>query len=157
VSLVGRLEQGGATLRLSDQRVPVERRCDGPAGPSAGTVAVLGVAAGDPVRLIVPCGGIGAAPVVALRAGVAREAEDAANSDAVLTADHAPAPPAPSAAAAALLALAALFLGGTAAWYWRRAPADEDAAGGPAAQEAPDAPPIPARLTLVSVPREHGP
>jgi uncharacterized protein YdeI (BOF family) len=157
VSLVGRLEKGGATLRLSDQRVPVERRCDGPAGPSAGTVAVLGVAAGDPVRLIVPCGGIGAAPVIALGAGVARAADDAANSEAVLTADHAPAPPAPSAAAAALLALAALFLGGTAAWYWRRAPADEDAAGGPAAQEAPDAPPIPARLTLVSVPREHGP
>ncbi len=157
VSLVGRLEQGGATLRLSDQRVPVERRCDGQDAPLAGTVAVLGVAVGDPVRLVVPCGGIGAAPVVALGAGVAREAEDAANSEAVLTADHAPAPPARSAAAAALLALAALFLGGTAAWYWRRAPADDDLTADPVAEEDADAAPVPARLTLVSVPHEHGP
>lgn len=157
VSLVGRLERGGAALQLSGQRVPLERRCDGRDGPSTGTVAVLGVAVGDPIRLIVPCGGIGAAPVVALGAGIARDADAAADSEAVLTAEHAPAPLARSAAAAVLLALAALLLGSTAAWQWRRAPADEDVTADPVAGEAPDALPVPARLTLVSVPHEHGP
>jgi hypothetical protein len=118
---------------------------------------VLGVAVGDPIRLIVPCGGIGAAPVVALGAGIARDADAAADSEAVLTAEHAPAPLARSAAAAVLLALAALLLGSTAAWQWRRAPADEDVTADPVAGEAPDALPVPARLTLVSVPRERGP
>jgi hypothetical protein len=58
---------------------------------------------------------------------------------------------------AVLLALGALLLGGASAWYWRRGdgePADE---AGAANDEAADRPPVAARLTLVSVPREHGP
>ncbi|HET8776060.1 MAG TPA: hypothetical protein VFN76_00230, partial [Candidatus Limnocylindria bacterium] len=159
VSLVGRLEQGGATLRLSSQRVTVERRCDGQNGPRSGTVSVHGVAAGDPVRLIVPCGGIVAAPTVMLGAVTGPGADVPARlEDAMLTSEEkGPMSPAAPAAAAALLALAAILLAGTAAWYWRRAPTGEGAAEGPVVGDEPDARPPAARLTLVSVPREHGP
>ena len=157
VSLVGRLEDGGVVLRLGGERVPVERRCDGEDGPQAGTVALLGVAAGDPVRLIVPCGGISPAPAVAL--GAAAGNDEAASSDrAVLSAaQRAPDAPPTRAIGAALFGLGALLLGGTAAWNWRRGravPADE---ADEVDDEATDRAPVAARLTLVSVPREHGP
>jgi uncharacterized protein YdeI (BOF family) len=157
VSLVGRLEDDGVVLRPSGERVAVERRCDGDDGPTNGTVALLGVAAGDPVRIIVPCGGITAAPAVALSA--APDHGGPASSDgAVLSAvQRAPDATGRPALAAVLLALGALLLGGASAWYWRRGdgePADE---AGAANDEAADRPPVAARLTLVSVPREHGP
>ncbi|HJP72273.1 MAG TPA: lamin tail domain-containing protein [Candidatus Limnocylindria bacterium] len=160
VSLVGRLEQGGTMLRLSTERVPVERQCDGQGGgPTAGTVAVLGVAADDPVRVIVPCGGITPGPAVALSGSLGRPSGPApASDDAMLAAARqVPYSTTRRTLVAALLALGALLLGGTAAWRWRRDEppmADEAVAtGGDEPRPAPGT----ARLTLVRLPREHGP
>ena len=157
VSLVGRLERDSIILRPGGERVPVERRCDGGDGPTTGTVALLGVAAGDPLRLLVPCGGISSAPAVALGAASGK-GPVASSGDAMLSAARqAPDGSSRPTLVAALLALSALLLGGTAAWYRRRSGAELTDDADPATDEATGPAPMAARLTLVSVPREHGP
>ena len=157
VSLVGRLERDSIVLRPGGERVPIERRCDGDDGPTAGTVALLGVATGDPLRLVVPCGGISSAPAVALGAASGK-GPTASSGDSVLSAARqAPEGSPRPILVAALLALGALLLGGTSAWYWRRSRAELTDDAEPASDEATGLGPVAARLTLVSVPREHGP
>jgi hypothetical protein len=157
VSLVGRLERDSIVLRPGGERVPIERRCDGDDGPTAGTVALLGVATGDALRLVVPCGGIRSAPAVALGA-VSGKGPTASSGDSMLSAARqAPEGSPRPILVAALLALGALLLGGTSAWYWRRSGAERTDDADPASDEATGLGPVAARLTLVSVPREHGP
>jgi len=67
VSIVGRLSGDGSSEReiiLPGRRVTIERRCDDERTWPDGTVAITGVALGEPVRLIVPCGGVAAAPIL---------------------------------------------------------------------------------------------
>lgn len=156
VTLVGRLEQSGAALRLSGQRVTLERRCDGHDLPEAGTVTVHGVATGDPVRLVVPCGGIVPAPAI-VRAGRADDLETQPDGAVLAAMREEPTGSPRPALAAGLLAVAALLLGGIAAWYRGRGGVPLDGESDSTAPDASDMAPAPARLTLVSVPREHGP
>ena len=84
VSVVGHLSGSGLrrVLTVDQARVRLDERCttDDGGGDRArprGTVAVIGIALGDPVRLLVPCGGIRSAPRVIGESAllVAREGE----------------------------------------------------------------------------------
>lgn len=67
VSLVGRLAGTGSSERdlvLPGHRVAIEWRCDEARRWPAGAAALTGVALGEPVRVVVPCGGVTTAPVL---------------------------------------------------------------------------------------------
>ena len=64
VALVGRLGRGGDALVVEEAELPIEHRCDDERMPRRTTVSVTGVLLEDPLRLIVPCGGIVAAPLL---------------------------------------------------------------------------------------------
>jgi hypothetical protein len=141
-------------LVVGEQRVPLEQRCHD-RSDKRGVKSVTGVAVGDPVRLVVPCGGIRSAPGL-----------DHATAALALVAPAGEAPPTPTAAsdagpgphqvAGVLMLVAALLLGGTAlARRLRGDPAAPDATTADAV--AAPQPAEPPRLTLVRVPREHGP
>jgi hypothetical protein len=158
VSLVGRLTGPSArrTLVADGNRVPLLDRCaDDPAERKrGGMVAVTGVLIGDPLRLLVPCGGVRPAPSVI---GTAYQAPSDGSGEPGpaprLTADQAPADIRRPIAAVLLVAAAAALLGG-AVVARRRQPDDEvpaDASGDVAEVGAGT------RLTLVRVPREGGP
>jgi len=163
VSLVGRLEGRAAErrLRLADASVRVEIRCASPeADAMAGLVGVTGVALANPARVIVPCGGIVAAPALARSTGSAAHpagAPPAAADDAERTE-----PAGSPLAAAALFGLAAAALLGGIAVARRdagSAPDGSDAAGEaddplPDASDAEITAPV---LTLVPLPRERAP
>ena len=117
-------------------------------------MAVTGVALGDPVRLMVPCGGLRPAPsVTGHSALVARPAGS--------TAAPGPIPPAAAAAVdtrrsmvAGLLIAACVVLAGGAAFGRRRRAVDDgpkEAGDDDASEESEP------RLTLVRVPNEGGP
>jgi hypothetical protein len=163
VSVVGRLQGGAADLRLRLPGVSVrlELRCASTeVGAVAGQVGVTGVALAEPARIVVPCGGIVAAPALARSAGSAAHpagAHSAAADDAERRV-----PAGSPLAAGVLLGLgAAVLLGGVA--VARRdggsAPDGSDAAGAtdgplPDASDAEATAPV---LTLVPLPRERAP
>ncbi|MEO6294628.1 MAG: hypothetical protein ABIP01_03640, partial [Candidatus Limnocylindria bacterium] len=161
VSLVGRLVDGGRSLVVAGRSVPIEARCDVASDPATGIVGVTGIAAGDPVRIIAPCGGIRAAPAVS-RSGATRPAAAPAPSEALTAtlalsarADNDPR----RTVVAGLFGVGALMLAAAVLARRRLEPDPTDAAAegvsGDAPQEA-EAPAVP-HLTLVRVPRERGP
>ena len=162
VSVVGHLSGAGSrrVLVVDGERVALRERCEGSDDDDhdarhrpGGAVSVTGVALGDPVRLLVPCGGLRQAPSIA---------GDATLNAAGKTAGMAP-QPAPIATSVSdprrpivsglLLAAAAVLVGG-AAYGRRRGSRDEEPAG---PDDADDATGPEARLTLVRVPHEGGP
>lgn len=156
VSVVGRL--AGDSLRVGgDRRIRVEELCDGGRSVSSGTVSVTGVALGEPSRIVVPCGGLKPAPRLELALVAARSNRSPSTepTSTRIVAGGAATDGERRRLAAALLGagigvllLASLVgwrLGRSAGAVERPAPEDEGEAG-------PDGP----RLTLVSVPREHG-
>ena len=159
VSLVGRIVGSGSGLRLqfAGRSIRIDQRCDRPDPRPVGMVGVVGIAIADAGRLIVPCGGIDAAPVLGRSAPPprARSSEGAAATLVGLpgTADT----PAPMPVAATLLVLAAVLLGGGAVAARRfGAPTDHDptSASDDGGEPAEAAPPV---LTLVPLPRERAP
>ena len=159
VSVVGRIVGSGSSPQLQSAGVSIriDQRCDRPDPRPAGMVGVVGIAVADSGRLIVPCGGISAAPILGRSAPAprARSSEGAAATLVGLpgTADA----PAPMPVAATLFVLAAVLLGGGAIAARRfGAPTDDDPiaaadGGGEPVEVAPPA------LTLVPLPRERAP
>jgi hypothetical protein len=153
VSLVGRLTSSGErrSLEIGERVLAVEHRCTRDEAPRRGSVSATGVATGEQPRLLVPCGGLRPVPVLARLGGgsvgapVGQPANDVPASDA----PGSPGRP----IAAGLLLLAAILIGGSASL--RRLQARVVAA--PPVEEEPEEDDGPPRLTLVNVPREHGP
>jgi hypothetical protein len=158
VSVVGQLS-GPATRRVltvDGAQVVLHDRCeDDDQRARDGTVAVTGVVIGDPLRLLVPCGGMRTAPNVA--AGATRAALDgspeAPASDVETAALAAVADVRRPIVAGLLLAAAAALVGGAA--VGRRRPPDAEPPED--APELADTTETPTHLTLVQLPRESGP
>ena len=168
VTVVGRSSRtaGAVAYRLDDASVTVARACDAEVPAPEGVVSITGVALGGGARLVVPCGGVRAASLLAR--GAARE-----------SAERVPAGPAPERAsataggreaprralAAALLAVAVAGVGAAALVRHRLqsgpiAVSIESETDGDTTTETPSvADPMPERphLTLVQVPRDRGP
>jgi len=157
VSVVGRLA-GPPTRRVlvvDGEQLLIDDRCeDDDKRRRDGSVAITGVAIGEPLRLLVPCGGIRQAPSVV--AGTTptglRDTPNASRptfgSTTVDVASDARRP-----IVAGLLLLAAVVLVGVAAVGRRRPPDDEGTDGAvDLADETETAP----HLTLVRVPPESG-
>jgi hypothetical protein len=169
VSVVGRLVHGGGPprLRIDDVggAVTLERHCDADgAKPPSGTVQVTGIGLASPPRIVVPCGGVRAAPALAMPAVARAESDPGATLEPPATAGTT----APErggtgrVAAAALLAIGAILVGIAAAIGRRLAPDGAGGRGVPADHEpdaaapaAGDPQPAPRALTLVALPREH--
>ena len=154
VSVVGRL--AGDVLTVHSGQARVDRRCAADAPAITPRVSVTGVAVPDPARIIVPCDGIRAAPTLAL--ATARSGASERGTISVTNAAASIDGPAHegSAVAAALLAVgaAALLVAGVAAWHLRRRGSDPSGDEALAADGQESEGP---RLTLMPVPREHGP
>ncbi len=160
VSVVGKLSRSGSRriLLVDGERVPIHDRCadeDDDDRDRHGVVSVTGVALGDPLRLLVPCGGVRLAPSIAgggahvafvgsAAAGPTSPASAAGPRDA----DHR------QPVVAGLLIAAATALAGGAVLARRRSRGDPEPA---AATELDDASASGARLTLIRVPHEGGP
>lgn len=153
VSLVGPLSSSGErrSLEVGTRDVAVEHRCPRDEGPRRGSVSVTGVAIGEPTRLLVPCGGLRPVPILARLGGGSVAPPVAEPAGGVPTGDAHGSPG--RAVAAGLMLIAALLVGGSAAF--RRLQARVVAA--PPIEEEPGEEDGPPRLTLVNVPREHGP
>jgi hypothetical protein len=158
ISVVGRLAgpPPRRVLVVDGEQVVVHDRCqDDDDRERGGTVAVTGVAIGEPLRLLVPCGGIRRAPSVAagaMRTAV-RDAPNASGPRLDSTADHVTSNVRRSIVAGLLLLAAVVIVGGAAAGR-RRSPADEGTVG--AAEDADRTEAAP-HLTLLRVPPESGP
>ena len=157
VSVVGRLS-GPATRRVltvDGAQVALHDRCeDDDQRARDGTVAVTGVAVGNPLRLLVPCGGMRTAPNVGAGArGAALDGGLGASSSEIETAAGAAADVRRPIAAALLLTAAVALVSGAA--VGRRRPPDSVPPDD--ATEPADMTETPTPLTLVRVPRESGP
>lgn len=154
VSVVGRLSGSGsrAVLIVGERRVPLDRRCRERAA-AAGLVGVTGVAVGSPSGLVIPCDGLRIAPSLASSTATPVEPPGTVPT---------PGAPQPTAGsdrrplAAGLLLVAAGVLAAIAAVRRLRGTATPPE---PAVSDSADLGEVsgPARLTLVNVPREHGP
>jgi len=162
VSIVGRLSGDGSSQReiiLPGRRVPIERRCDDEHAWPDGSVSITGVALGEPVRLIVPCGGVAAAPILARAMSAPVMAGTPATRDPRferLTHSSDPG----RFLAAGLLGLGSLVISVGAVLYRRfhgEGIDPEPAAGTPVSHEPPDGDARrPPTLSLVRVPHERG-
>ena len=149
VSLVGKLAGPASSLVfvIGEKRVPVDERC-ATRTRDRGVVRVTAIAVGEPVRLLVPCGGIARAPSLGTSAATPATRTSPAVTPAMAAIDDRRRP-----VVGILMLLAAALLGGAAVTVRVRAgPAPEDSAAAGAADEQE-----PPRLTLVPVRREHGP
>ena len=163
VAVVGRLEGRGESrnLRLPSGPLAVDLRCDAGASVPAGVIGLVGIATADPVRIIVGCEGIRAAPALDRSGASAPPATSRAGGAALagLAGDGSGAgPQAPPVGPAALLAVAALaLLGG--AFVARRVGGDEPEPDGDddASADGGDEAASPPTLTLVPLPRERAP
>lgn len=151
-----RLEVGGVTIRL-------EKACSQPQADVHGVVSVTGIGLDDG-RIIVPCGGVRAAPTLA---GTALPARPVAGASRVTESDddaRVPAAPDPRRRLAAWLLALSVLVVGLAAIAWRRYQAgtrprdDEDAEDDEDDEEPADpaAAPEVSHLTLVRMRREGG-
>ena len=115
----------------------------------------IGVALGDPVRLLVPCGGLRSAPSIAGDATLdaVGKGAGAPGPAPISTGDSAANDPRRPIVSGLLLAAAAVLVGG-AALGRRRGSRDEEPASPDDADDAAGPEP---RLTLVRVPHEGGP
>ena len=155
VSVVGRL--AGDVLTVHGGQARVDRRCAVEAPASTSRVSVTGVAIPDPARIVVPCDGVRAAPRLALasaRPQASQLGTISVTSTAAAIADSMAEETRALAAALFAGGASVLLLAGLAAWHVRRRgsdPVGDEAseADAPESQEP--------RLTLMPVPREHGP
>ncbi|MGZ8481759.1 MAG: lamin tail domain-containing protein [Candidatus Limnocylindria bacterium] len=152
VTLVGRVVTGDGALEVGEMRVALDIRCASPLHVSDGVLSVTGIGLADPARVIVPCDGIRAAPMLG-RAVLApsRATEPRAAPAERDDPDVSSGPDRRRTLAAWLLALGVLVVGG-ATLTWRRLAAVADA--DPAEDEGPVAE-IP-QLALVGLRREGG-
>ncbi len=157
VALVGRLSGNGERRRLhvSGGAVALDRRCEGADGWPAGTVGVAGIAVADPPRIVVPCGGIVAAPELARAVAAAGRTQGASASTVLAGLPIRGAPPAGRPLLpAGLLALAGAGLLATVIAVRRLGgDAPEPTEPSEASQEPPQTP----SLTLVPLPHERAP
>jgi hypothetical protein len=156
VTLVGRMV-GADRARIAvvgGRPVRVDHRCVAERPRVSGPISITGIAAGDPARLIVPCQGFRPVPAMgrSLTGALAVHAKSPA-----LAASPRVSRPSRRAPAAAFLMAAAAVLGGAAVAWRRRRPSPDEASGIAEGDPLPDERADPPRLTLVSVPREHGP
>lgn len=153
VSLIGSLDGRRHELRFGSERVAIEVRCDDGTSIGEGRVRIVGIATGDPRRVIVPCGGIERAPLLAV---LARRGAGGGASPQRSRVDVAAVSELPRrGAAAGVLVVGALLVGG-AAWAARRGRRPDDPNVSAAANSAEPETDVP-RLRLLNVPREHGP
>ncbi len=164
VSVVGQLSGSGSrrVLTVDGSRVALHERCAGDDdnddddrhGPR-GAVSVTGVALGDPVRLLVPCGGLRSAPSIAGDATLAAvgRAAGAPGPAPDSTGGSARIDPRRPIVAGLLLAAAATLAGG-AALGRRRGSRDDETASPDDADDLGGPEP---HLTLVRVSHEGGP
>lgn len=160
VTVVGRLGTDSAALALSvrGEWLAIDRRCDSEPMPARTTAGVTALLVGTPPRLVVPCGGIVPAPLLA-RGPTSQRAEPAPVPMAATTIGGSgrPAETLP----AALLLLAAMTLGaaGAVRWGWRGGTAGPQSGGAAPDQEDEAAEEVvsPPPLTLVPMPRERAP
>ncbi len=164
VSVVGQLSGSGSrrVLVVDGERIALHERCDDDDDDDGdddrdrrGTVSVTGVALGEPLRLLVPCGGLRSAPSIVGGAALLALGGDAgAPTPAVATSEAGRAADARRALVAGLLLAAAAALVGGAALGRRRQHEDQQ----PASVGDADDPEAPGpRLTLVNVSHEGGP
>jgi hypothetical protein len=158
VSVVGQLS-GPATrpvLIVDGARVVLEDRCaDDDHRAREGMVAVTGVAIGEPLRLLVPCGGIRKAPTVAGGAtGAGPEGSTDPSGPGFGMAAQPAMPDVRRPIVAALLLTAGIVLVGGAALRRRRSPDDDAPVSG---ADSTDATEPGSHLTLLRVPDESGP
>jgi hypothetical protein len=163
VSIVGVLAGASErrTIGVSGSSVAVEVLCDHQQLLDDGAVTAVGVALADPVRLIVPCGGIRPAPTLALVNPAAAMRPRSAPRDATGADASSGTPVDGRRGMAAGLLAAGVALVAAATLLRRRLEPDD---GGEVAQAADDADnadaerqPAAPQLTLVRVPRERGP
>lgn len=159
VAVVGRLGPGSDVLMAGDARLRIDHRCDAEPMPRRGTVSATGILVGDPLRLIVPCGGVVPTPLLT-RATAPRAAQPALDPTGALlvSGGESAAGPFPS---ALLLMAATTLVGGALAGrrLTQRGGPDPDS-GTAAAESGEEAEPeasSPPTLTLVPMPRERAP
>lgn len=157
VTVVGRLDPRpeASALLVEGASLAIDRRCEDEPMPGPATASVTGILVGEPQRLVVPCGGIVPAPLLA-RAATTRQAPEIPGwaSAVIDRGDESPSGTLP----AVLLLLAATTLAagaGAARWAAGSGPPEPD----PVAVDsgAPDEAMSPPTLTLVSLPRERAP
>jgi hypothetical protein len=163
VAVVGRLSRSGSAVRLrldASRAIDLDVRCTRTLEVLGGVVGVIGVAASDPSRVVVPCGGIRPAPDLD-RAGaaVAAAGVPAANARVAGLIGGAGVLRPPAIGSAALLGLAATGLA-AGAFMTRRIRSDDPDDPDPAIPspgEEPDHAQAPPTLTLVPLPRDRAP
>lgn len=160
VTVVGSL--AGDFVHVRGGSIRVTRLCERASAAVDGRVSVTGIAIGDGSEIATPCDGVRPAPSLARASGRPAAQRDVQAKD---LDEGAAVPDTRSGrrrAAAAFLGAAVLAVVGGALVHrrWREPTADADApapsvvGAGPDASDPADAGP---RLTLVPVPREHGP
>ena len=160
VTVVGRLGAGVATpaLRVEGDSLPIEQRCDGERMPARATVSVTAVLVGTEPRLVVPCGAIVPAPVLAR--GTTPHGAEPAWEPIAATAPSGDRPPSGTLPAVLMvLAATTLAAGAGVGWTLRRgAPTPESGQVAPELVDEPvDEAVSPPALTLVAMPRERAP
>lgn len=164
VSLVGRLVDGGASLRLAESEtvVRVRHRCHQEETRPSGVVQVTGVGLPEPVSILVPCGGVRPAPGLARVAHAAASVTGPEHGDTQPVVDEGAAPVRDlRGIAAGLVAMAAVVVAGAGLAARRLDPGPLDADDGTADADVPEAEvdaaePAPRPLALVGVPHERG-
>jgi hypothetical protein len=162
VAVVGRVSHDGETARVQlsgGVSVDLDIRCETGRAAVVGIAGVHGVATADPLQIVVPCGGIRAAPTLE-RGGATVPPVDAPGTPARLAGLEGAAGPQSSIpiGAAALLGLAAagLLAGAFAARRAGENDPDPDEAGLATADEPEQRTSSP-MLTLVPLPRDRAP
>lgn len=159
VSVVGRRTGGVSGLRLDvgGQSVELRWHCDEADPPPNRTVRVLGIGVAEPPRILVPCGGLQPAPVLARTVAVVpNERIDAAATTALFAGQDAPTEGHARGLAAGLLAIGALVVAGAATVARRVDPDPDDPSTSASAVVAGPSGSEPPVLTLVGVPHERG-
>ncbi|HEX2883190.1 MAG TPA: lamin tail domain-containing protein [Candidatus Limnocylindria bacterium] len=167
VSLVGRLEGGdaGPRLHVGGRALAVDYLCGQGRPPGAGSVRVIGIGMAAPAGLVVPCGGIRPAPLLAAATGRSTSAEEPLSPSPLDGPAGAAVTTAPERGLAAGL-LATGSLGMLAAAWWTYRLRDPEGAAGiegepdvPTADHEPDATTAiregGPRLTLVPLPHDR--
>lgn len=158
VTLVGRIasESGGWTVKVAGVPVPIERLCRRGDPLGEGTASLLGVGLADPARIVVGCDGVRPAPILALRVMTLEARRPSV--PATLAALQASADPTDDRRLlASVLLSAGVLMILAAAVIGRRFGASPPDAGARAVATDDESEPGSPRLTLVPLPREHGP
>ncbi len=159
VSLVGRIVGSGGSQRLqfSGRTIRIDERCDRPSPRPRGMVGVVGIAVPEPARLIVPCGGIGAAPALGRAAPPPAAREDGGPAASLAGLPGTSDERAPMPLAGMLLGLASVLLAGAAIAARRIGPPPADDPSPETEDGTEPAEVAPSALTLVPLPRERAP